>query len=256
MMAQWVVFLDDGGVMNDNRLRGPQWQRLVAEFFAPQLGGPPEAWSKANRAVIKAMLEPAVWQERLRLAPSYQHFERMYQVDWLKGMCALVDVPAPADDVCYTLARQATALIIPQIRSALPGAVEAIRKLYQRGYHLYTASSGASSDLAGHLEVMGVRDCFQRLYGPDLINTFKNGSDFYTRLFADAGVHPAEALVLDDSAQAVAWATEAGARAMLVGQASVVQDGMVRCIAGLAELPNVIQAIEAHPPKKSSAGDV
>ncbi len=34
-----ALFIDDGGVLNDNALRGPQWQRLVAEFFVPALGG-------------------------------------------------------------------------------------------------------------------------------------------------------------------------------------------------------------------------
>ncbi len=38
MAAKPVILLDDGGVMNDNRLRGEQWQRLVGEFFAPRLG--------------------------------------------------------------------------------------------------------------------------------------------------------------------------------------------------------------------------
>jgi hypothetical protein len=60
-MTRPVLFLDDGGVMNDNRLRGPQWQRLVAEFFVPRLGGTQEAWSEANRIVISRLLEPAAW---------------------------------------------------------------------------------------------------------------------------------------------------------------------------------------------------
>jgi hypothetical protein len=39
-----VVFLDDGGVLNDNERRAPEWRRLLGEFFAPRLGGTPEAW--------------------------------------------------------------------------------------------------------------------------------------------------------------------------------------------------------------------
>ena len=38
--ARLIIFLDDGGVMNDNNTRALQWQRLVSEFFAPLLGGP------------------------------------------------------------------------------------------------------------------------------------------------------------------------------------------------------------------------
>ena len=29
-----TVFLDDGGVMNNNELRGPQWQRLIGDAFS------------------------------------------------------------------------------------------------------------------------------------------------------------------------------------------------------------------------------
>ena len=42
MATRLMVFLDDGGVMNDNNERGLQWQRLVSEYFVPLLGGPRE----------------------------------------------------------------------------------------------------------------------------------------------------------------------------------------------------------------------
>ena len=44
-----AVFLGDGGVMNDNETRGRQWQRLVAEYVAPRLGGNPRDWGEANK---------------------------------------------------------------------------------------------------------------------------------------------------------------------------------------------------------------
>lgn len=243
-MTHWVVFLDDGGVMNDNRLRGAQWPPLVAEFFAPRLGGTSQAWEEANRMVVDAIFQPDAWRERLQSAHDYHQFAQAYDLDWLKGMCVLVGVAAPTDDECAQLVRQATDLIIRRVRAAFPGAVDAIRALHRRGYLLHTASGEPSIELAAHLEGMGVRDCFQRLYGPDLINTFKSGLDYYERLFADAGVHPAEALVVDDSPQAVEWATRAGALAVLVGQAPAAQDGVAHRIASLAELPGIIQDIE------------
>ncbi len=64
---------------------------------------------------------------------------------------------------------------------------------------------------------MGVLDCFTRLYGPDLINTHKNSPNYYAHIFADAGVEPAHALVIDDSLATVQWARQAGARALLIG---------------------------------------
>lgn len=38
-MPRLVIFLDDGGVMNDPRVRRVQWSRQVAEFFVLKLGG-------------------------------------------------------------------------------------------------------------------------------------------------------------------------------------------------------------------------
>ncbi len=114
-------------------------------------------------------------------------------------MCAIVGVPPPTEAESVELARRASASIIRRVRAAIPGAVEAIRTLHTHGYTLHTASGASSDDLAANLEGMGVRDCFGRLYGPDLIDTFKVGPEFYTRLLADASVAPAEALVVDDN---------------------------------------------------------
>lgn len=236
-----VLFIDDGGVMNDNAVRAPQWQRLLGEFFSPILGSAPDAWATANRDIA-----PRLWAEydetmRGRVDVAYPDYERAYSLAWLRGMCEHVGVPAPAsDDACCDLARRAAAYVTPRIQSALPGAVEAIRCLHARGYRLHTASGEQSYDLEGYLRGMQVRDCFGRLYGPDLVNTLKEGPEFYSRIFADAGVAPADALVVDDSPRAVAWAAQAGAVAALVGPAP---DGDVRpalVIKRLAELPQTL----------------
>jgi HAD superfamily hydrolase (TIGR01509 family) len=239
-VSRLVVFLDDGGVMNDNAMRGPQWQRLVAEFFAPILGGAPAAWAEANRVVAEGLLEPAAWRARVLAAADYASFDRAYQRDWLAGMCTLVGVAAPPEEEGFALANRAGGWITRRVRSACPGAVEAVRALAALGYALHTASGEPSADLAGYLDGMGVRDHFGRLYGPDLLDTFKEGPDYYARLFADAGVAPADALVVDDSPRAVAWAREVGARAVLVS-AAPTGDGATARIAGLAELPAVIE---------------
>jgi HAD superfamily hydrolase (TIGR01509 family) len=233
MAPELVIFLDDGGVMNDNEVRGVQWRRLVAEFFAPRLGGERGAWSEANRIVAPAVW--AVWEERLRSLGDYPTFDRGYQIDWLGGMCDLVGVPRPPDNEAVSLSHAATSWVCQRVRSSFPGVIESIRELRTRGYQLSTASGEASLDLSSYLEGMGVRDCFERLYGPDLINTFKSGPAYYARLLADAGVPPERALVVDDSPKAIAWATEVGARTVFVG--SVPCPAATVVIGRLAELP-------------------
>ena len=89
---------------------------------------------------------------------------------------------------------------------------------------------------------MGVRPCFGGLYGIDLVNTFKEGPLYYERIFADAGVMPAAALVVDDSAAAVAHARAAGARAILVDPTNAAGEGQI--ISSLADLPAIIDKLE------------
>ena len=240
-MAPNVVLLDDGGVMNDNELRGPQWQRLVAEFFVPILGGTHAAWADANRVVIERMLDPLAWATLLNTATDYAHFERMYYRVWLGEMCALVGVPVPPDPQCFELAAAAEDFVTRRVHSAYPGVVEAVRTLRAQGYELHTASGESSASLAGYLDGMGIRDCFGRLYGPDLIDTFKDGPSYYERLIADLGVSPGNTLVVDDNPRALNWAAQAGAHTLLIG--SRPDAGTTPQIQGLAELPAIIHTL-------------
>ncbi|HEY0072164.1 MAG TPA: HAD-IA family hydrolase [Chloroflexia bacterium] len=243
-MPDTVLFLDDGGVISDNNVRAPQWQRLVGEFFPPLLGGRPEDWERANQEFTTALFEPAAWAARLSVTEDYESFERSYFLDWLGGMCKLLDIPMPPEEESIELARRASAWITRQVRSDFPGAVDAVRLLHARGYLLHTASGESSSDLEGYLGAMGVRECFDRLYGPDLVHVMKAGPEFYRRVFADSGVRPQDALVVDDSPNALRWAAEVGARTILIGKAPAPDvEGLVRTLGSLAELPGALDTL-------------
>lgn len=234
-MSRLTIFLDDGGVMNNNSLRASQWQRLVSDFFAPLLGGTPEAWINANRVVIDRMLEPESWRRRIQSATDFASFDRAYQYDWLAGMCELVAIPTSPEDEVIALACRAISFIIPRVHAAFPGAVDTIRSLTHQGYTLHTASGEPSIELAGYLDGMGVRACFGRLYGPDLIDTFKVGPRYYERIFA------ADALVVDDNPGPLAWAAQVGAQTILVTNSPYPETGTTRHIGSLAELPAILQ---------------
>ena len=238
-MKRPVILIDDGGVMSDNRLRGAQWQRLIGEFFAPRLGGTLEAWADANRIVATNFFIPENWQARVQSAPDYVSFERTYWLDWLGGMCQLVGVERPPEEECITLAKEAEIYTTCRVRSAFPGVSEAILKLRSQGYTLHTASGEPSYHLQGYLEGMGVRSCFGRLYGSDLLNTLKESPAYYERLFADSDISPADALIVDDNPRVLAWAREFGAATVLVSAGQQTTDGML-CIGSLAELPELL----------------
>lgn len=245
-MSSLTIFIDDGGVMNDNRLRAPQWQRLVGEFLAPRLGGEPDVWARANRDFTSAFFVPEVMDRRIAKANGWLDFDRSYEIDWLRGMCELVGIPAPNDDDCVEIAHQANRYVIPRVRSAYPGAAEAILALHVAGYRLFTASGEASDDLADYLGGMGVgvREAFTRLYGPDLIDVMKIGPEYYHGVFGDAGVDPGSALVVDDQPRVIRWALEAGARAMLIGDAPAPPDWPR--IEKLADLPAWLTGADVH----------
>ena len=243
-MRRWVLFLDDGGVMNDNARRGERWRHLVGAYFVPRLGGSAAAWAAANGAWTDELFEPRNWSARLAASATYEHFDYHYQLDWLTGMCRRVGIPLPAAPESYVLARAAVAYITRRVRAAFPGTIEAIRQVRHDGYTLYTASGEPSWELEGYLGGMGVRDCFTRLYGPDLIDVFKVGSAYYARIFADAGVEPARALVVDDNAQAVEWARTVGACAIQVVSSPAATADQVCTIASIAQLPALLSALE------------
>jgi HAD superfamily hydrolase (TIGR01509 family) len=213
-----TIFLDDGGVMNDNTLRGPEWQRLVGEFLAPRLGGAPEAWGEANRIVFgeiwrefEEFLLPTVEAD----SDTYTDFFVEQRVRWLCDMCARVGVPAPRD--CLLVAVETEQYVLPRVRSAYPGAADAIKTLHARGYRLGTASGASSVELHGYLTGLGVRELFsERLYGQDLVRAMKGTSHYYNRIFADAALDPADTIVVDDAAWVLDRAAEAGAQTVLV----------------------------------------
>ena len=85
-------------------------------------------------------------------------------------------------------ARPILSCAVTPLPAAVPGAVDAVRLLHQRGYTLHTASGASSTDLELYLSGMGIRSCFGRLYGPDVAGVFKVGPRFYEAIVADAGV--------------------------------------------------------------------
>ena len=233
-----AIFLDDGGVMNDNALRQLEWQRLIGAFLGPRLGGDPRRWGEANRAVFGP-----IWHQYLdeaeRAGDAFDgaaFWARQHPV-WLREMCARVGVAAPPKDAdCLALALETYTYVARHARASYPGAIEAIGSLQRAGYALHTASGTTSMELDGYLSGMGVRPFFgARLYGPDLVGVAKEHSEFYMRLFEDAGVAPARALVIDDSPRQLERAARTGASVLLVAGDDVPVAGGMRRARSLAD---------------------
>jgi len=234
-----VLFVDDGGVLNDNERRAPEWRRLVGEFFAPRLGGTPDAWAAANAAVF-----PASWARYLAhvrtATDGVRAFLRIEDRRWLVEMCAAAGVGSPEDgEELDELVGAAQRYITRNVASAYPDAAQAIRDVARSGIAFHTASGGTSLQLDGYLRAMGLRELFDRLYGVDLIDRFKSGPHYYAALLADSGVDPREAAVVDDAPEALGWAASCGLRTIQVARGGGGDDRH-EVIAGLGLLPHLL----------------
>ena len=205
-----VVFIDDGGVLNDNERRAPEWRRLLGEYLPPRLGGTPQAWAEANRPVIARAWTRYLERIRSGSMRGIEAWSRADRAQWLVEMCDLVGVATPPDPETFALATGAW--VSERVRADIPGAIQVVHRLADRGLTLHTASGGLSWELAPYLRGMGVLERFDRLYGPDLVDTTKSGPQFYQALLADSLTDPSTAAVVEDSPDARGWAERCGIR--------------------------------------------
>ncbi len=237
-----AVFIDDGDVMNDNSVRAPQWRTLIGDFFVPRLGGDSEAWAEANRVVFESQWNDVASGHGDE--PFQQWWDR-YQLLWMRGMAKRVGVGGErTDEEWMRLAREVSEFVTLNVRSAYPGAVDAIKQLSGRGFELHTASNEVSWELDGYLRGMGVRDLFGSLYGPDLIDADKHDAEYYMKMFRDSGVDPREAVVVDNEPDFLDRAAATDATTFQVAPGGVASDGSGhRVIGALSELPAAVEGL-------------
>ena len=211
-----VIFLDDGGVMNDNDLRSQQWRELVAQYFSPRYGGSISDWKKANKEVFKQLFER--YERTVKENPmiDFTGYWKLEQISWLTEMFKIVQISAPTYNQRAKITQKASEWITSHVRSAYPGVVETIKLLKKTCITLCTASGEVSWELKGYLTGMGVLDCFERLYGPDIINRMKASKSFYQRILDDMQLRPSEVIVIDDSSDYLSMAFELGIKTIHV----------------------------------------
>ena len=211
-----VLFVDKGGVLVDNTALSVQWRRLIGEFLAPRLGGRHEEWGAANLPAFQRQWERFQHAAAAGGPADIRGFFARDARQWFLDMCDGVGIERPPDDVADRVAADTVNYVKARLKIPVPRALDALRSLRARGVVLHTASADAHDDLVEFLERIGGRDLFDRVYGSDVVNTWKFGPGYYRAVLADSGVDPARAAVVDDSPEALAWARECGLRGFLV----------------------------------------
>lgn len=220
-MQTKTLFIDDAGVLNSNQLRGPQWNTHIGRFMVDHLGGSARDWECAN-AIVASQVVSQKFRDQLRAASglpvlTFALFEPAYAEAWLYGMCNIVGIQTPGKDELIRLHREAHIYANSQVKAEIGGAGEAIRKLSNTGFTIHLASNGASYENEMILQGMGIRTYIGTAYGTDIVNIMKEGPDFYKAIFAHAGVHPTDAVVIDDKCQMLSYAANLGAMTVCVG---------------------------------------
>jgi HAD superfamily hydrolase (TIGR01509 family) len=211
-----TLFVDKGGVLIDNTTLGTQWRRLIGEFLAPRLGGSPEAWGDANIPAFERQWARFKAAQSARGPADIRGFFAKDARLWFLEMCDDVGITRPPADVADVIAADTVAYVKAHLDIPVPRALETLRALRGRGVVLHVASADSHDDLVEFLERIGTRDLFDRIYGSDLVNTWKFGPAYYRAVLADSGVDPGRAAVVDDSVDALSWARECGLRGHLV----------------------------------------
>ena len=241
--SDYHIFFDDGGVMNDNLKRGPQWERLVGEYFSDRFGGAPEMWGEANQRYVADVLSKFENWNGLYGSVDHPTYIRRFIDGWVEAMFNNAGYELPFreeyDEIFYSTTRYVT----PQVDAAFPGVVETIRFLHGRGFTLHTASGEESVDLNGYLTGMGVRDLFTTLYGPALVSTRKNGEKFYTEIFSELKITPEQAIIIDDSPRILEILTNLGVHVIQACQSGDYQPCFPEYIMSMVELPGLIDKI-------------
>ncbi|MFD1675208.1 HAD family hydrolase [Alicyclobacillus fodiniaquatilis] len=234
-----VLFIDDGGVLSDNRVREPQWEDVLAAYIPTVLDGTTEQWSTANKSVFGRYTDEFLMELWIQAGGNYECFIAKERYFWMKSMCEIVGISTPTFERCVEIASDASRFVCPRIQATIEGAAEAVKMVYEQGFTMHTASGEASRDLEDYLQSMGIRHCFGTLYGIDLVGALKLSGTYYERLFARAGVDPADALVVEDRAKAGIWARNLGARVMIVSSSPTDLNGMEQ-ISSIVDLPEFL----------------
>ncbi|MFX1252184.1 MAG: HAD family hydrolase [Promethearchaeota archaeon] len=222
-MEEISIFIDDGGVISNNTIRGKQWQDLIIEYLIPRYGGEPKAWREANIQVMNKILKNTERMMREKPNLEYKQYQTFEDETWITYMFDYVGLELPPKQDYYKISRDVEAWVTPQIKADIPGIIPAIKKLKSEGYVLHTASGESSFLLKGYLTGMGILNLFNNLYGPDLVGIMKGGPKFYRRIFEHAQIQPSQAIVVDDKPGLLQFAKELGARVI---QSCVLTDSV------------------------------
>ena len=237
-----TLFFDDGGVLNDNNIRGKHWKTFVGEYYSTRFGGEPEIWGEANHKLISTLFN-IFWRDGKEKFSDYQTFYNDFKKNMVLGMFREVGKILPRNINVEEVYNSARDYVIPKVRSAIPGVINSIKELFARDFILYTAAGAVSIEMKMYLEGMGVIQYFKEFYGPDIINTWKSGSEYYKAIFNHSRVDPTKAIIIEDQPRFLDNALKVGANVIQACITGEHKPQFPFYVEDMSDLPQIIEKI-------------
>jgi FMN phosphatase YigB (HAD superfamily) len=234
----FVILFDDGGVLNDNAIRAPQWKAYCGEFFHSRFGGDPEVWGEANQKVIMSLMDP---KDAKEINEDYITFYTNFKSDWVIKMFEEAGRSLPPKVEHEKIFDTTVEYVWPKVQSAIPGIIESIKILYSKGFVLYTSTGLPSREIRMVLEGMGIKQFFSGFYGPDLINTRKSSSNFFEAIFNDIKMDSEKTIVIEDQPRFIENALKTGANVIQACITGEFQPKYPFYVESMFQLPKVIE---------------
>ncbi|MFX1601615.1 MAG: HAD hydrolase-like protein [Promethearchaeota archaeon] len=235
----FAIFFDDGGVLNDNSIRSPQWKTFCGEFFHSRFGGDPEVWGEANQ---KAMISLDIHgMDPGEMYDDYLTFYTNFKSEWVIKMFEEAGRSVPPETEHERIHDTTAEYVWPKVHSAIPGIIESIKMLHSKGFVLYTSTALASNEIKLVLEGMGIKNFFSGFYGPDIINTWKSSSNFFEAIFNDIKLESKKAIVIEDQPRFIENALKTGANVIQACITGEFQPKYPFYVENMHHLPTVIE---------------
>jgi FMN phosphatase YigB (HAD superfamily) len=238
------IFFDDGDTLNDNRIRGQQWQELIGEYFSPRYGGTPESWGAANLELTKDFggegVPKLLYNNKDK---TFIEFIEWFIEKWINEMFDFVGIKRPEKELYRKIYYGASEYVASQVKAAFPGVSKIIKDLYHKGYNLYLASGTESLELNFYYKAMGIKHYFKKLYGPDLINILKVNEAYYNGIFKDLDILPKQAIFIDDKPYYLNVAENAGAYVVQACLTGKYEPQYEYIITDMKKTPKVIEKL-------------
>ena len=212
--------------------------------MVPRFGGARELWGLANKSVINDFIGKGIPTLMIdHKEKSHQQFIKWFREKWINDMFDYVGVDRPNRADYVKIYYEAAEFVNHRVRSAYPGVIKTIKTLFDKGFNLYTSSGTESIELNYYLEGMGIRYCFKKLYGPDLVNILKVDEKFYNAIMRDLIILPNQAIIIDDKPYFLNQAKKTGANIIQACFSGEFETQFEYAIKNVKELPGIIEEI-------------